>query len=290
MGIVQITEQFLQKGKIMSTKPLLFMPFLHKELCPPPLPSSLLQLWPGLPNPQKGFYVPADFPLEPQDAAHYRDHVRDIAIAAMDDIPIHSLLAAEKQTQDLGTPKETQDISAFAQGEEAESATVYHAKKASLAAQKALLRIWLLEERYMEIQELEDRCQTLSDDLSTALGVELEDEEKDALLLIQHTQRLDDTAGPVVPWRFVLENAALFLPEHSTLLFVDNAICSELRETALQFTNVQAELYLSGQDQPANAPELAEAPLWKAFGMKGARPDRPWLAKVFSFLLWDDAR
>jgi len=272
----------------MSATPLLFMPFLHKELCPSALPSSLLQLWPGLPNPHTGFYVPADFPLAPHEAAQYVEHVRAAEIAAMDNIPVHSLLAAEKQTRHPGIQKEVRDIAAFAQGVEPESVVTHHAREAALAAQKALLRLWLLEERHMEIQELEQRCRTISDDLSAALGVELEEEEKTALLLIQ--QRLDDTARPSVSWRFILENAALFLPERSTLLFTDSVLCAELRETSLQFTHVQAEPYLSGQEPSAHTPELAEAPLWQAFGMKSVRPERPWLAKIFAFLLWDEAR
>ena len=273
----------------MSSTPLLFMPFLHKELCPAALPPALLQLWPGLPNPHPGFYVPADFPLAPQDAARYLEQVRDIGIAATDNIPVHSLLAAEKQAQYPDMLKEARDIAAFVQGEEAEASASHHARQAALAAQKALLRIWLLEERHREIQELEQRCRALSHGLSAALGVELEEEERASLLLAQYTQRLDDSAVPAVPWRFVLENAALFLPEHSRLLFSDSAICAELRETPLQFANVQVELYLCGQEPPARAPELAKAPLWKAFGMKSPRPERPWLAKNFIFLLWDEA-
>jgi len=274
----------------MSATPLLFMPFLHKELCPAALPSSLLQLWPGLPNPRTGYYVPDGFPLAPQDAVQYLEQVRDAGIAAADHLPVHSLLAAEKQTRHPDRLKEARDIAAFAQDEEAEPATAHHAREAALAAQKALLCLWLLEERHMEIQELAQSCRTFSGDLNAALGVELEEEEKDALLLIQHTQGLDDSAELAVSWRFVLENAALFLPEHSTLLFADRTLCSELRETPLQFANIQVEHYLSGQTPPAHAPELGKAPLWQAFGMKSARPERPWLAKVFSFLVWGDTR
>jgi hypothetical protein len=274
----------------MSAKPLLFMPFLHKEFCPAALPFSLLQLWPGLPNPQQGFYVPAGFPLTPQDAAYYLDRVEDINFAAADKIPVHSLLAVEKQMQHAGMPKEAQDISAFAQGGELETAAVYYMREAGLAAQKALLRIWLFEERCLEIQALEQHCHSLSGDLDAALGAEWEEGETSALLFTQNTQRLAGTIRPAVPWRFLLENAALFLPEYSTLLFADKSICSELREFALPSTKVQAELYLSGQTLPTHMPELAEAPLWKALGMKGARPERPWLAKTFSFLLWDEAR
>ena len=274
----------------MSASPLLFMPFLHKELCPAVLPSSLLQLWPGLPNLQKGFHVPADFPLTPQDAAQYVEHVRDISLAAADNVPMHSLLAAEKQTQHPDALKEAQDIAAFAQGETAETTTAYHMRKAKLAAHKALLRIWLLEERYLEVQELEQRYRTLAGDFTSTLGVELEEEDADAFLLTRDTQHLDNTTTPSVHWRFLLENAALFLPEHSTLLFTDSAICAELREAALQFTKTQEKLHLSDQTPLAHAPEFAEAPLWKALGMQGSRPARPWLARVFSFLLWDYAQ
>ena len=273
----------------MSAAPLLFMPFLHKELCPAALPPSLLHLWPGLPNPPAGCYVPDDFPLAPQEAAQYMEHARDVGIAAVaDKLPVHSLLVAEKQARHPDMLKEARDIAAFAHGEEPEPASAWHAREAGLAAQKALLHVWLLEERHREIQELEQHCRTISGDVSAALGVELEDE--DALLLIQHTQRLDDTAEPAVPWRFVVENAALFLPEHSMLLFADSAICSELRETALEFTNVQEELYVPMQCPPARTPEWAKAPVWKAFGMKSSSRERPWLAKVFAFLLWDDAQ
>ena len=271
----------------MSANPLIFMPFLHKEFRPAALPSALLQLWPGLPDPQDGFHVPDAFPLTPQDAARYAEHMQGIGIAAAGNMPAHSLLAAEKQTRHPDMLKEARDISAFAQGREAEPSAAHYLREAALAAQKALVRVWLLEERCLEIQQLEQRCQTLSGDFSVALGVELEDEEKDALLLTKHMQLLGSTAGPSVPWRFVVENAALFLPERSTLLFADGAICSELREYALQFAKVHAELYLSGQGSSTREPEAAEAPLWQAFGLRGARPERPWLAKIFSFLLWD---
>ena len=274
----------------MSAEPLLFMPFLHKELCPAALPPSLLHLWPGLPNPQKGFYVPADFPLTPQDAAQYMEYALGIGMAAADKAPVSSLLAAEKQMRHPGIIKEERDIQAFAQGRDPERAASWHREEARLAAQKALLRVWLLEERLLEIQELEQRCQALSNDFGAMLGVELEDEEASALLLAQNAQRLDNSPMPYVSWHFLLENAALFLPERSTLLFTDSSICSELRELALPFSKVQDELYLSASAQPAHRPELAEAPLWKALGMKNARPERPWLAKVFAFLLWDGAQ
>ena len=268
---------------------MLFMPFLHKELCPAVLRSVFLQLSPGLPNLQAGFHVPADLPLGPQDAARYLEYERDLGIAAANGIPVHSQLAVEKQTRHLNALKETRDISAFAQGEKAETTADHHRREARLAAQKALLRVWLLEERYMEIQELEQRCQKLSGDFTTVLGVEMEDEEAAPLLLTLNTQRLAHAAGPSVPWRFLVENAAFFLPEYSTLIFTDSSICTELRGVAILFAKVHAELYLPGQTPPMRMLELAQAPLWKAFGMLGAHPERPWLAKIFSFILWDDA-
>ena len=106
----------------MSLPPLLFMPFLHKELCPAALPSSLLHLWPGLPNPQEGFHVPSEYPLTPQEAAHYLEQARNLHAAAADDMPAHSLLAAEKQARHMGIAKEMRDISSFAHGKEAETA------------------------------------------------------------------------------------------------------------------------------------------------------------------------
>jgi hypothetical protein len=102
-------------------------------------------------------------------------------------------------------------------------------------------------------------------------------------------QHLDTTVAPAVPWRFVLENAALFLPEHSKLLFADSMIYSELREMTKNFIKVQAKLYLPETTPPTRTLDLVEAPLWKAFGMQGPRSERPWLAKMFSFILWDDA-
>ncbi|MDR2694787.1 MAG: hypothetical protein LBC79_00195 [Deltaproteobacteria bacterium] len=275
---------------MISAKPLLFMPFLHQEFRPAALPPSLLHLWPGLPDPREGFHVPDAFPLTPQDAARYVEYMRDIGIAAADNLPAHSLLAAAKQAQRPDMLKEALDMCAFARGEEAEPSATHYLREAGLAAQKALLRIWLLEERCLEIRQLEQRCRTLAGDFSAVLGVELEEDEKDALLLTSHMQVLDDSAGPAVPWRFVVENAALFLPERSTLLFADSAICLELLENSMHYTNIQAELYLFGQAPSARAPKRAEAPLWQALGMRGARPERPWLAKVFSFLVWDGAQ
>lgn len=272
----------------MPTTPLLFMPFLHKEFCPAALPSSLLQLWAGLPNPQDGFYVPTNFPLGPQEAAQYVEHVRNIGIAVADNIPVHSLLAAEKQTRHPGMLQETRDIAAFAKGEEIEPAAAWRMREAGLAAQRALLRIWLLEERHLEIRQLEQRCRALSGDFGVALGIELEEE--DALQMIQHMQSLDDTPAATVPWRFFLENAALFLPERSTLLCTDRSICSELSETTLRFMQTHAACYFPGQTPPTRAPDVAESPLWQALGMKRAPAERPWLTKVFSFLLWDDTR
>ena len=275
----------------MSASPLIFMPFLHKELCHAALPSSLLQLWPGLPSPQKGFYIPVNFPLAPQDAAHYVEYVRNINSAAAENTPVHSLLATEKQARHLGVFKEMGDLSCFAQGKERETTTAYHMKEAMLAAQKILLQIWLLEERYMEIQELEQRRQVLSDDFSAMLGITVEDEEADILLLTQRAQHLDAITVPSVHWHFLLENAALFLPEHSILLFTDRSICSELRETTPTFANMRTELFsFSGMTPPIHAPKSTQAPLWQALGMEGARPGRPWLAKLFSFILWDDAQ
>ncbi|MCL1986324.1 MAG: hypothetical protein FWG59_07765 [Betaproteobacteria bacterium] len=209
--------------------------------------------------------------------------------AAAKNMPVHSLLATEKQAQYLGIFQEIRDIAFFAQGKEGEAATVHHMKEAMLAAQKILLQVWLLEEQYMEIQELEQHCLALSDDFGTMLGVEMEDEEEDALLLTQSTQRFDAIIRPSLHWHLLLENAALFLPEHSMLLFTDSLICSELHEVMSVFADMRTELFpFWGQTPPIHTPKSTQAPLWKALGMKAPHPERPWLAKAFSFILWDD--
>jgi hypothetical protein len=80
-----------------------------------------------------------------------------------------------------------------------------------------------------------------------------------------------------------------YIPDDFPLTPRKAALYAELRELSLCFFKVQAELYLHRQAPAAHALKLAEAPLWQALGIREARPERPWLAKRFSFLVWDGA-
>ncbi len=253
------------------------LPRLHEKFDPPA--PGVLRLWPGLPDPPSGAHVPENFPLSPQEAALYLEEVRGLGAAVAAKIPVHTLLAEEKRKRDPGRKREEIDLAAFAEGVPAPQYDVFRLREAKTAAQKALLRIWLLEEQQGEIAALEGEYNALSGSMSAALGVEADDEEAGALRLAQTEDRF--TGGPeaAAPWRMVTENACFFMPEHSPLFFDDPAVCADLREAGLAFASAP-EFAFAG----APAPGKAEAPLWKALGLPGPRPERPWLERIFIFV------
>ena len=270
----------------MTTTPLLFMPHLHKELRPAFLSLSILQFWPGLPNPPASHYLSDKLPLEPQESLYFLENMHAATLAALERLPMHSLLANEQQDHNLEILHEELALAAFANEKKAEAYEELRMSKARQAAQKALLHFWLLEERRLEAATLEDSYLTASKSFSNALGIELDEEDRAALQLATDMTELGESNKSCAMWRFVLENTALFLPEETVFFFSDPEILEEVREN-LNFTPVAPEHYFFDDASKMQDCKLeqAKASLYQFFGMQLPAARRPWLERVFCYVL-----
>lgn len=266
----------------MPASLLLLMPFLHKEFYPPTLLSASLRLWPGLPDPPDGVHIPQDLPFSPEQAVRYLEEAQNISAAAAANVPVHALLAGERQKRTLAQIREDMDLSAFSRGDAPHDRDVLRLREARLAAQKILLRTLSLEARLLEIKILEGNYRDLKDKFKSSLGVELDDEDAQAFNLTQQSEEFSE-AYFAAPLRVLLENACLLLPEHCTLLFADSSSVSELRGSGLAFIPAPP----LSVDIPGVLLRTPQAvPLRQALGISAPHPERPWLERRFCFALW----
>ncbi len=238
------------------------VPVLHRGLFPDtPFPDAV-RVCPGLPAAAGPGYLQVDWPLSPvlaeaclRDAAAFVD-------SGLSPESIRQLRDAQRQTFRLA--REGRDlIRALRPGvsEESDAAPPDHE-----LAQQVLLMAWLQEERLLELESLHRRA-----DAATARLRAVLDGEGDALP-DPKTPAVDPDLLPA--WRTVLEALALFLPEKAVLVSSDPRL-ADLRESGM-FRSQRAG---SGLFEGV-------LPLWRAVGLSGSRPGRPWLDRSYSFLLY----
>ena len=231
-----------------------------------------LRLWPGLPDelcgidaasPAPDRHRPANYPFSPREAAACLADLRQMDMAALSGLPLGVAVADNarnaRRLAELAALKELDGRDGVAPSA-AEAAR--HDRLEREQAQKALLWLWLQEERLAELAELARNYARNANRLSAALGVE-EDERPRGLPFLDASIALDPALIP--PWRLAAVNAAYFLPREAALA-VEGPMRADLLER-LDFSLAPHCAELLGCP-PERAGEIvqARAPLWRALG------------------------
>lgn len=277
----------------MTPKFCLQLPFLRG-----PLPGSAatvacpaaLRLWPGLPAPDAdalvGRYCPPNYPFSPAEAAACLEDLRQMDAAALSGLALEASVSANAQAgRLLSELAGLDDLSALAGPTAAREAEA--ARRSLLErqqAQKALLWLWLQEERLAELARLaagfsknaRALAATLADDGNAG------DDDSPAMDFQASAQNflgpdlaLDPTDPALVPpWRLSVRNAACFLPSDAAIL-AEGQMRDDLLER-LSFSPAPALASLLGC-APDDAERIlaAKAPLWQALGQRAPAANAP---------------
>lgn len=235
-----------------------------------------LRLWPGLPDalcivdavadaaaPAPGRYRPADYPFSPREAAACLADLRQMDRAALSGLPLGAAVGGNarnaRQLAELAALKDLDGLDGTAPSS-AEMARRERLEREQ--AQKALLWLWLQEERLAELADLARRYADNAGRLSAALGVE-EDERPRGLPFLGASIALDPALVP--PWRLAAANAAYFLPREAALA-AEGPMRADLLER-LDFSPAPHYATLLGcPEKRAGEIVRARAPLWRALG------------------------
>lgn len=250
-------------------------------------PAAALLLWPGLLNiPQQGLYCPVDYPFSPREAAACLEDMRQMGDAALSGLPVGATAA--------GNPRAARRASEMALLRELDGTDNKAALKAEAArklrieleqAQKALIWVWLQEERMAELAEMARTLTQKSSAFTRSLGLDgSEADEADELSapgayagagILGAPISLD--LGLMPPWKMVTANAMYFLPPDLPILAEGDMVEDLLEELdfvpATEIASADASLL------------CARAPAWRAMGRSrptGAQPldeERLWLVK-----------
>ena len=284
------TAQNRQDGMVLS------LPLLHSESPDPLWRSKAPHLWPGLPHmPETGYVELPGAPFSPAQAAACLADLEAMSEAALTGVPLQALAARENRPQARRDADERTALRHFAAtGEESAPPSGLRQEFAQLAftaAQKILLWAWLLEERQREMRALSSSFDAGAGNLMDALGVE---EDADLTALHAASMRLGDDAGILPPWKLVLENAALFLPETCTICVNDARMaeavadqCADAGITPVPPAPLDASRIAEWglPAQPGMTWCRITLPLWRIVGLSTALEQRPWLNREVQLLL-----
>lgn len=267
-------------------------------------PATALLLWPGLPQtPPNGVYCPTDYPFSQREAAACLEDLRYMGDAALSGLPVGATAA--------GNSRAARHASEMALLRGLDSADNDAALKAEAArklriereqAQKALIWVWLQEERMAELADLARVLAQKSSAFTRSLGVE--DEDAGGLYATGGHAGAGILGAPVTldtglmpSWKMVTANAMYFLPSDMPIL-AEGSMAEDLLEE-LDFVAVtEIAPVITQEDSPAQSPATAaktataaapllcaRAPAWRAMGKSrptGALPldeERLWLIR-----------
>ena len=261
----------------MTTTPsfCIRLPFLrgsladrHAENARAALPATLL-LWPGLPQPpQTGVFCPADYPFGPREAAACLEDLRRMGDEALSGLPVGAASA--------GNARAARHASEMAMLRELGNADSQAARRAEAArklrieqeqAQKALLWVWLQEERMAELADMAHALARKSENFTRSLGVDEGDTQGPGTLescagtgVLGTPVTLD--LGLMPPWRLVTANAMHFLPPDLPIL-AEGPMSEDMQEEA-DFSPAQKHAALPVDVMPQLL--QAHAPAWRILG------------------------
>ncbi len=254
--------------------PFIYVPALHRDLVPPELAEGVSTCWPGLPlsdAEREGFFCP-DFVWSPAEAAACLEDLKRLEPEAAAAAP-----ALEADMQGRKQRTEMHELDVFAGRIAADDP---HApREARIRAQRLLLTAWLQEERVRDMQELAERYARSA----AALAAVLDDESggREAPIV--------DAAALLPPWRFVLEQLALFLPPDAVLCSADPAVREALNEAGLCLSEPAPEdlRRLPPAWRQGIVLRAERVSLGRLLGKTGSSSGRPWLDKVCLMILAD---
>ncbi len=242
------------------TQPLLYLPLLHRNLgvtltCSKTQDNiaqkkALQTFWPGLPEQAEHTWLPAHYPFSPKEAEACLKDIQNMGQAALSGVPLQAFMTPQKTREQWRVAQEQEALQDFvdantaeqtaAQTPEQEQATRLHHER---AAQKFLLWAWLMEEHTLEVQSLTQKYAANAAQITDALGVEKDDN----LSGLEMIQSLLSSTVTLPPWKLVMENMALFLPEACTAVITHPEMIAYLWEH-------HKPLALDAQDQEELCP------------------------------------
>ena len=277
---------------------VIFAPRLHRELGPAGLPAGIVFFNPGLVHEGEGFFKPTDLPLDAArakrvlaDLAGFGEQFRkpsDLAYFAaqgMDDHYTGTSKDMRSEFADLARLEQTD----FESGGAAPAEPEIDAAALLQRSQTALLLAWTLEERVLEMSNLQNGLDRDWNSLTASLGEGDEDGEipVDSVPRVPVAGQAAEEAGRAIPWEYVLEHLAAFLPEDAAL-YMDTPEVRERCET-LGITPAPVgagELAALGLDvDEVSGMVKASAKAYQWLGLTGAPRGRVWLAKTITVLL-----
>lgn len=223
------------------SRQFLYFPDLHSSLGPATLPSEVRFLDPGLAEAEDGrYWRPEGLVLEPEQARRalgdllaYGEQFspQDLAALALSDFgddPAQSSMAIQSDLRRM-LKKETPDPKAVQ-------------RQVRLQGQMMLILAWALEERYMELDELERGFADSWNKFSEELGLDAAERQEAGLS--------DDLLTPVrhrdISWRRLLGPFALVAPAATCLVTGDADIYEELTDAGVRFHDVPEASALAG--------------------------------------------
>lgn len=214
-------------------------------------PAEAVRLWPGLPDvPREGRFCPENWPFSPGQAAACLGDMRSMGEAALSGLCIGGFAADNARLARHAAEAALCEALTGSGGNTGAAGSAASAREDLIVrqqAQKALLWVWLQEERLEELAAL-------------AAGLE-QSEKKLAAVLGGQGQgaALRADTGLVPPWRFVTASAVRFLPPEAVIV-AEDVMAGELAEI-LDFVPLSPH---SAED----APDFLEAraPAWAALG------------------------
>ncbi len=250
-----------------------YFPAMHAALLPHGLPPGVHLLDPGyLDEPGPDAFRPRGLPLDPAAA---RNLVRD-SLNFGEQFKGPGDLAAYGLQEALAGKRETAwDIRAEL-ARRVSGAADDPLDPAPAQAQLALLLAWFYEERFLEMEGIEQNLAASWRRFGQSLGVEqdegLESEELD--------RAVSGLAAPVVgrpeyPWAVLLEAAATLLPAEAVLVTAETGPAEGWREAGI---SPQAAGDAGFPDLPAGS-RVFRAPAWRLSGRRKGPADRPALLR-----------
>lgn len=236
-----------------------------------------LRLWPGLPDalcigdapadaaagPNPARYRPVDYPFSQREAAACLADLRQMDAAALSGLPLGAAVAGNaRNARQLAELAALQELDGRNGPAPAAAESARRERLGREQAQKALLWLWLQEERLAELADLARRYADNAGRLTAALGVE-EDESPRLLPFGGASIALDPALVP--PWRLAAVNAAHFLPGDAAVA-AEGPMRADLLER-LDFSPAPHYAALLGcPEERAGEIVRARAPLWRALG------------------------
>ena len=258
--------------------PKIYVPTLHSGLLRRAMPESVLFLEPGLPQTASlpGCFSPASYPFSREEARKVLAEL--LAIGESLDLakPTGGQAARFTGTDASAALSEAEraSLARFASSGDLAGAarTTVGQENPRIAAHKALLLAWDLEERLIGIEalrrEVAEAARPLADALADPTGNQSPEQFFALPAIVAETLRaLPDNALP--DWRLNLAAMAPFLPENAILVTSSRAIGDALREAGM--------LSPLPQDDAFSPALRSTAPLWRVLGRSRAPEQLPWL-------------